>query len=69
MNSIKVNYIQNGVEKEVIFDNISISKARRLKKKYLRADDNLQIDLVELVLITQVNNFLKREFYHSLHRQ
>lgn len=66
-NSIKITYVENNVQKEVVCENISRSKAGRLKRKYLKADDTAKITLLEIVVMYQVNDFLKTEILHSLH--
>lgn len=66
-NSIKITYIENDVQKEVVCENISRSKASRLKRKYLKADDTAKITLLEIVVMYQVGDFLKTEILHSLH--
>lgn len=66
MNYLKVNYIENDVQHEVVFENIGYSKLRRLKRKYLKADDMCKITVLELTVTYERDNFLKTEILHSL---
>ena len=69
MNYLKVTYIENNGQHEVVFENISYSKLRRLKRKYLKADDMCKITVLELTVTYECNNFLKTEILHSLYQQ
>lgn len=69
MNNLKVTYIENNVQHEVAYKNISYSKLKRLKRKYLKADDKCKITVLELVVTYEYGNFLKTEILHSLNQQ
>ena len=69
MNNLKATYIENNVQHEVVYKNISYSKLKRLKRKYLKADDKCKITVLELVITYECGNFLKTEILHSLNQQ
>ena len=58
---IKINYVENGEEKEFIAENISSSKTKRLKQKYLTAHNNNYITLLQLITAYKVGDFIKRD--------
>ena len=59
--SIEINYIENNNKKREVFLGVSQCKARRLKKQYLQKHNNLLITLLDLTIIHQSSDFIKKE--------